>query len=196
MMPTKSRLKNSKQVVATDMSLHLPSHQRLKNLRQTNKKTDWSVIRKLGRATDLRNEQHHRSLSLPRKFGAHKNMVKDMGQHNFMNDKGISSTPAASDLINITASQISVSLTVANENYLCGKPQLTSSIQQRSRQKIIVQTLNSHLNLGSLRGIDNPQSTQVLVKLPLRKTRVHIYSHKTTILSFNQAISISAFLNI
>jgi hypothetical protein len=111
-------------------------------------------------------------------------MVKDMGQHNFMNDKGISSTPAASDLINITASQISVSLTVANENYLCGKPQLTSSIQ------------HSHLNLGSLRGIDNPQSTQVLVKLPLRKTRVHIYSHKTTILSFNQAISISAFLNI
>jgi hypothetical protein len=33
-----------------------------------------------------------------------------------MNDKGIPSTPAASDLMDITASQISLSLTVANED--------------------------------------------------------------------------------
>jgi hypothetical protein len=90
LMPTKSRWKYSQQVIATNMSLDLPSHQHLKNLRQTNKKTDWSVIRKLGRATDVRDRQHHRSLPLPRKFGAHKNMVKDMdkttGKSNFMND--------------------------------------------------------------------------------------------------------------
>jgi hypothetical protein len=46
----------------------------------------------------------------------------------------------------------------------------TSFIQQSSGQKIIVQTLNIHLNLKSLRGIDNLQLTQVLVKLSLRKT--------------------------
>jgi hypothetical protein len=31
------------QVVATNMSFHLPTHQHLKNFRKTNKKTDWSV---------------------------------------------------------------------------------------------------------------------------------------------------------
>jgi hypothetical protein len=39
------------------------------------------VIRKLGWATDLWDRQHNRSLPLLRNFGAHKNMVKDMGQH-------------------------------------------------------------------------------------------------------------------
>jgi hypothetical protein len=51
-------------------------------------------------------------------------MVKDMGQRtgkttcqsNFMNDNGIPSTLAASDLMDITGSQIILSLTVANEN--------------------------------------------------------------------------------
>jgi hypothetical protein len=38
------------------------------------------------------------------------------GKSNFMNDKGIPSTPAASDLMDITASQISLSPTMANEN--------------------------------------------------------------------------------
>jgi hypothetical protein len=116
-----------------------------------------------------------------------------------MDDKAIPSTPAASNLMGMTASQISLSLTVANENsgILFVRDTANSSfIQQRSRQKIIIQTFNMHLNLGSLRGIDNPQHTQVLVKLPLRKTRVQIYRHKTTILSLNQAVSISAFLNI
>jgi hypothetical protein len=110
-MPMKSRFEHSQQFIATNKSLHPSSHQHLKNHRQTNMKTDWSVIRKLGWAADLWDRQHHKSLPLLRKFRAHKNMVKDMGQHrqnysksNFMNDKGISSTPAASDLIKITAS--------------------------------------------------------------------------------------------
>jgi hypothetical protein len=88
-------------------------------------------------------------------------MVKD-----FMNDKGIPSTPAASDLMDMTALQILLSLTVANENLgtLFVRDTANSiSIQQRSRQKIIVQTLNIHLNLGFLWGIDNLQPTQVLV---------------------------------
>jgi hypothetical protein len=104
------------------------------------------------------------------------------GKSNFMNDKGISSTPAASDLMDITASYISLSLTVANEKSgtlfvrdTASNIKFTSSIQQRSRQKIIVQMLHIHLNLGSLRGIDKPQPTQDLVKPPLWKTRVQIY---------------------
>jgi hypothetical protein len=112
---------------------------------------------------------HHRSLSLPKKFGAHKNMVKDMGRttakSNVMNDKGIPSTPTASDLMDITASQVSLSLTVANERDTANSP----APFNRPDQKIIVQI---HLNLRSLRGIDNPQSTKVLVKLPLRKTKL------------------------
>jgi hypothetical protein len=49
--------------------------------------------------------------------------VRTTGKSNFMNDKGIRSTPAASDLMDMTASQISLSLTVANENS-GGTPQI------------------------------------------------------------------------
>jgi hypothetical protein len=45
-MPTKTRLKHSHQVIATNMSLDLVSRQQLKDLRQIYEKTDWSVIRK------------------------------------------------------------------------------------------------------------------------------------------------------
>jgi hypothetical protein len=62
-----------------------------------------------------------------------------------MNDKGIASTPAASNLLEITASQISPSPTVANENsgtlFVRETENSPALFKQRSRQKIIVQTL-------------------------------------------------------
>jgi hypothetical protein len=121
MMPTKSRLKHSQQVIATNISLHSPIHQHLKNLRQTNKKTDWSVIREFGRTGDLRDRQHHRSLPLSRKSELTKKLFKiwvSTGKSNFKNDKGIPSTAAASELMDITASQR------IQAHHLCGPLQI------------------------------------------------------------------------
>jgi hypothetical protein len=61
------------------------------------------------------------------------------GESNFMNDIGISSAPAAFDLMDITAS---LSLSVENENSgtFCLRDTANSSVpfNKRSRQKIIV----------------------------------------------------------
>jgi hypothetical protein len=125
-MTTKSRLKHDQQVVVINMSLHLPTQQHLNNLRQTNKNTDWSVIRKLGWDSEIltfgignTTEAFH----FPGNLELTKIWLKiwvstgrTTGKWNFINDKGIPSTPASSDLMDITASKISLSLTVANDN--------------------------------------------------------------------------------
>jgi hypothetical protein len=84
------------------------------------------------------------------------------GKSNFMNDKGIPSTPTAFDLMDITASQISASLTVTNENsgtlFVQDTANSPAPFSKGLVKKIIVQMLNIHLNLGSLRGIDTPNS--------------------------------------
>jgi hypothetical protein len=78
------------------------------------------------------------------------------GKSNFMNDQVIPSTAAASDLMGMTASQISLSLTEANEKsgilFVRDTANSPAPFSKGRSQTIIVQTLNIHLNLGSLRG--------------------------------------------
>jgi hypothetical protein len=83
------------QFIATKMSLYLLSHQHLKDLRQTNEKTDWSLVKKLSWVTDLWDRQHHRSLSLLENLELTKSWLKiwvstdrTIGINNFTSDKG------------------------------------------------------------------------------------------------------------
>jgi hypothetical protein len=101
MMTPKSRLKHSQQLIATNMCLHLPSHQQPQKP-STNKQEDGLVC-----------SGNSELIKIWLKIWVSTGRTTSIS--NIIIDKRIPSTPAESDLMDITA-HITLSLILANEN--------------------------------------------------------------------------------